>query len=351
MNPSKRVQNKGGKRYGVSMSYTHIMPGASILAYTTPNISKEAKNRLKWFDYHRKCGNVAKTCRYFGISRKTFYYWKKRYDPKRLQTLETQSKRPKKTRTWEVRRTEEFRILSLRKKHIKWGKMKIKTLYEKKHKTPISSWKIQRVIEKHDLYYHPTQTQKSRKIRKKAKKKQRITKLKRETRTGFLIALDTMIRYWNGQKRYILTAIDWHSKIAFARMYPSHHSRHAKDFLLRIHSLMDGSIENITRDNGSEFAGCFDDVVEELRVGNYFSRVRTPTDNPVDERFNRTLNEEFIQMGNMTDDCELFNKKLIDWLIEYNFVRPHQTLDYETPVEFHYKHHKVLPMYPSYTSN
>jgi hypothetical protein len=31
----------------VSMSYTHIMPGASILAYTTPNISKEAKNGLR----------------------------------------------------------------------------------------------------------------------------------------------------------------------------------------------------------------------------------------------------------------------------------------------------------------
>ena len=132
-------------------------------------------------------------------------------------------------------------------------------------------------------------------------------------------------------------------------MYPSHHAKYARDFLLRIHHLMDGAVENITRDNGSEFAGCFDEAVEELKLGNYFSRVRTPTDNPVDERFNRTVNEEFIEMGNMTDDCELFNKKLLEWLIEYNFVRPHETLDYETPVEFHYKYHKVLPMYPSCT--
>ena len=86
--------------------------------------------------------------------------------------------------------------------------MKIKVLYEREHGEPISSWKIQRVIEKHDLYYHPVQTAKAKKKRKKAKKKKRITQLKRVSRTGFLIALDTMTRWWNGQKRYVVTAID-----------------------------------------------------------------------------------------------------------------------------------------------
>jgi hypothetical protein len=40
-----------------------------------------------------------------------------------------------------------------------------------------------------------------------------------------------------------------------------------------------------------------------------------------------------------------FNKKLTEWLIEYNFHRPHEALGYETPIEFN----KVLPMYPSGT--
>ncbi|MBI4209443.1 MAG: transposase, partial [Deltaproteobacteria bacterium] len=38
-----------------------------------------------------------------------------------------------------------------------------------------------------------------------------------------------------------------------------------------------------------------------------------------------------------------------EWLIEYNFHRPHQALGYQTPIAFHYQHHKVLPMYPSST--
>ncbi|MBI5230139.1 MAG: transposase [Candidatus Magasanikbacteria bacterium] len=46
---------------------------------------------------------------------------------------------------------------------------------------------------------------------------------------------------------------------------------------------------------------------------------------------------------------ELFNIKLTEWLIHYNFERPHQTLDYMPPINFTYKYHNVLPMYPSST--
>lgn len=335
----------------MSMSYTHIMPGASLLAYHTPILSREAKVRLKWMDYHRKHRNASKLCRYFGISRKTFYKWHKRYNPWNLSSLEERSRKPKNTRNWEVKRIEEFRILSLRRKHIRWGKMKISKLYENEYNSPISSWKVQRVIEKHDLYFHPQKASKQRKKKKESIKKKRITELKKETRTGFLISLDTVVRYWNGKKRYILTAIDVFSKIGFARMYSTKHSRNSADFLKRIHYLFEGKIENIHTDNGSEFLKDFRIAAERLDLPHYFSRTKTPTDNPFDERFNRTLNEEFIEMGNMTDNCELFNENLINWLVEYNFKRPHQSLDYEAPVEFHYKYHKVLPMYPSSTLN
>ncbi|MBU6390600.1 transposase, partial [Patescibacteria group bacterium] len=43
----------------------------------------------------------------------------------------------------------------------------------------------------------------------------------------------------------------------------------------------------------------------------------------------------------------LFNRKLTEWLIEYNFVRPHQTLGYQTPWEYYSKANKLLPMYSS----
>ena len=39
-------------------------------------------------------GNVAQTCRYFGISRQTFYQWLRRYQEKGLEGLRDKSRRP-----------------------------------------------------------------------------------------------------------------------------------------------------------------------------------------------------------------------------------------------------------------
>lgn len=330
------------------MNLTHVLPGMYRLA-SIPDISKEAKQRLKWMDCYRKTKNVSQLCRYFGISRKSFYFWLKRYNPYKLESLEQKSKRPRNTRQWEVSRVQELRILGLRRKYIRYGKEKLKRIYHQTFQEDISSWKIQRVIEKHGLYYSPAKTMAMRRRRRLNQPKKRITELKRESRQGFLVAFDGLTIYWNSIKRYIFTALDVHSKIAFARMYPTKSSRHGADFLKRINYLLEGKIENIQTDNGSEFAKHFKTALQDLNLSQYFSRPKTPTDNPFDERFNRTLREEFIDLGNLTYDCDIFNKRLTDWLVEYNFNRPHQSLGYETPIGFHYKHHKVLPMYPSST--
>jgi transposase InsO family protein len=264
-------------------------------------------------------------------------------------TLEDASRRPHQTRRWEVSRIEESRIKELRRAHIRYGKMKLAILYQQQYRTPVSSWKIQRVIEKHQLYFHPKKTEALRKKRKANQPKKRITELKKEQRTGFLVALDTLVRHSAGAKRYILTGIDVHSKIAFARMYPTKHSKHAADFLKRINYLFDAKIENLQTDNGSEFEKEFRRAAAALRLPHYFSRIKTPTDNPFDERFNGTMDGEFLKLGNLISDCDAFNKRLTEWLIEYNFKRPHQALGYEVPVEYHYKNQKVSPMYPSST--
>ena len=73
--------------------------------------------------------------------------------------------------------------------------------------------------------------------------------------------------------------------------------------------------------------------------------MRTPKDNADCERFNQTLQTEFIDLGNFNSETEIFNENLTEWLIEYNFRRPHESLNYKTPIEFS----KVLPMYSSCT--
>src|SRR5712692_7076714 len=66
-------------------------PGSGRLARTGVELSREARVRLAWMDFYRRCRNVARTGRHFGISRQTFYRWQRRYDAYDLTTLEAQS--------------------------------------------------------------------------------------------------------------------------------------------------------------------------------------------------------------------------------------------------------------------
>jgi len=309
------------------------------------HFSREAKQRLKWFDYYAKCKNASQTSRHFGIAPKTFYKWKKRYNPANLLTLEDQSKAPIRRRQREITRDQETRIIALRKKHICWSKLKLAKVYEKEYAENISSWKIQKTIERYRLYPNPVKTAKITAKRLKGFKKKRITELTKKPKAGFLLCLDAIeLRAFN-LKRYVFTAIDSFSKVAFARMYKNPNSYNAADFLNRLLYLLDGKIENIQTDNGSSFEKYFSQGCRRMNFGRYYSRPHTPKDNPVNERFNRTIQEEFINLGNFTPDVIFFNRNLTEWLVEYNFVRPHETLNYQTPVKFS----KVLPMYSSST--
>lgn len=314
-------------------------------------LSKEACQRLEWIIYYETKANknASQTCRHFSIAPKVFYTWKNRFDGKNIRLLESKSKAPIRKRKRAITTEEEQKIVSLRKQHIRWGKMKLARLYKNIYKTPISSWKIQYTTQKYNMYYHPKRNEQIQKKRKRSQAKKRITELKKRPFPGYLIALDTIVIHWHGTKRYILTAIDTVSKIAFARMYTTKSSRNASDFLLRMVYLLDGGVLNALHDNGSEFCKEFIEACQKLNLTQYWSRVHTPTDNPMDERFNRTLKEEFIQLGNYTSDVLIFNQRITEWLIEYTFVRPHQALGYDTPWEFYQKTAKVLPMYSSRT--
>jgi len=314
-------------------------------------LSSLAKKRLEWFIYYhaKGNGNAQKTARHFGIAPKTFHVWKKRFDERNLRSLEEKSRAPKRVRERQITGEEEARIIALRREHLRWGKQKIAVLYQRIYGSTVSSWKVQYTVAKYRMYYHPAKNARTQAKRRRSKEKKRITTLAKKPFPGFLIALDTIVRYWMGTKRYIFTAIDTTSKIAFARMYTTKSSKNAGDFISRMAYLLDYEIWNTCHDNGSEFAKHFQTTIAKLKLDDYWSRINTPKDNPVNERFNRTLQEEFVDFGNMTADTVAFNRRLTEWLIEYNFVRPHQSLGYASPWEYYQKTAKVLPMYSSRT--
>src|SRR6266511_782887 len=306
--------------------------------------------RLEWMIFYETMGQDAyATARHFGITPKTFYKWFKRFDNGKVKKLEDEKKRPKNVRHWEVTAIEECRIMKLRKAKMHYGKMKIKKLYIKIYGEEISASQIGKVIRKHNLFPDQIKAEKTRAKLKNTVKKNRIQKLDIQEEHWFLLHLDTIVIYWGNVKRYILTAIDHHGKIAYARMYTTKSSRSAKDFLYRLHYLVDADILNIQTDNGSEFFAEFEEALRQLLILHWFSRPRTPKDNSVVEKFNQTLQDEWLNDGYFTANINKFNRELTVWLEEYNFHRPHQTLDYLTPYEYLEntlrKQQKLLPMY------
>lgn len=319
------------------------------------DLSSEAKLRLEWIIFYETVAkrNASKTAVHFGISRKTFHKWLKRFkdSQEKIKSLEAQSRRPHQTRQWEVNPLQEQRVAALRKRHLKYGKKKLKVLYQNQYQEVISSWKIERVIRKHHLYPDPEKHQKRLKRQRKRKNKLRINQLKTQPGAGKLWHTDTIILWWYGVRRVIFTALEDKTKLGFARVYTSSSSRQAKNFLQRLVCLSNSDIKIIHSDNGSEFAGEFEKACQQLNIQQVYNRVRIPQDNPALERFNWTVQDEWLSLSEVgLDNIQEANQDLTEWLIEYNNVRPHQSLDYQTPLEYAQQHYfKVLPMWSART--
>jgi transposase InsO family protein len=299
-------------------------------------ISEPAKVKLEWMIFYLTVGksDAYTTAAHFGIAPKTFYKWHKQFKAHGVKGLEERSRKPHHFRQWEVTRDEEAKIKKLRKKHMHYGKTKLKDLYKEEYHEEISTWKIERVVRYHKLFPEPIKHDYQVKKRAKATPKPRIQNLVVKTEPWFLFHLDTIVIYAGSMKRYILTAIDHETRIAYARMYTNKSSRNAKDFLYRLHYLIQADLAHVHTDNGSEFQHEFDQALIELAARHWYSRPNTPKDNPCGERFNKTLQYEWLNDGHFTPDTNRFNGTLTDWLIEYNFHRPHQALDNQRPFEY-----------------
>jgi len=320
-------------------------------------LSGQAQLKLEWmiFYYTIARQNAGKTAGHFGITRKTFHKWLVRFDEKNLTTLEEKSRAPIATRQWMVTRKEEARIIDLRKRNMEYGKKKLKTLYFREYKAIVSTWKIERVVRKYKLYPNRKKHDMHLEKRHKSKPKVRIhtvkEQLSRVSEFGFLWHIDAIIIWWYGKRRIIFTALEDKTKIAYARVYTTNTSSYSRDFLQRLMYLVKGKVEIIHSDNGSEFQGEFEHACEKLNITQIYSRPHTPKDNPALERFNKTIQEEWLDLSEVgLDDILDANNDLTRWLVKYNDYRPHDSLDNLTPLEYAQEtFFKVLPMWSART--
>ena len=347
------------QRYSIKPKEVHVPSRWNIIRLMGRDVlSEKAQLKLEWIIFYYTVGRRKKvpTARHFGISPKTLHKWITRFDDVNLSYLEERRRTPKRVRTWMVTEIEEQRIKALRKENLKFGKRKLKELYSTRYQETISTWKIERVVRAHNLY--PQKNMHAYLVEKRAKNKAKVRIHSiRETiadihHFGFLWHIDAVIIWWYGVRKVIFTAIENHTRIAYAQVYKSNTSSFAEDFLRKLHMVTGEKIRMMHSDNGSEFAGAFQKACQTLGILQIYSRAYTPKDNAVLERFNRTIQEEWLEQSVVgLDDIREANNDLLTWLIHYNSIRPHQALDYQTPLKYAQENFfKVVPMWSASTS-
>ncbi len=303
-------------------------------------ITKTAENRHKILQFWWKFGDEAALAAY-GAKRSTLYGWQKILREKGLSGLDPGNQAPKNRRKRYINPAVIAEIRRLRLDVCpNMGKTKVKVFLDKFCRTKklsiISESTVGRIIKEKKIYHHRQKVSHFGKIKMKSKKKkERKPDNFKSDAPGELVEIDTIVRFVGQMKRYIVTAVDTHGRTAFAWCYRRPNSFNTRDFFRKLETVLPFSTMAIQTDNGSEFHKYFADYLAERKIKHYWNYPGRPYRNGHIEKFNRTIQEEFIDQNEFwLNDPLGFNRKMADWLIWYNTERPHWSLNLLSPVDY-----------------
>lgn len=168
-----------------------------LVTVRSANLSSAALKRLLWFDFwHTHQKNISLTCRHFGISRDTFYLWKRRFSPACLKSLEDNKQtrthhhlREMTTPTWILKRIYDIRLEDLEKSKYEIHEELLREGVKVCHDT------IQKVINRHIELKNTQHLISLKKHRNYAISRIRAAKELKEKDLGSLVRVDTKHLY------------------------------------------------------------------------------------------------------------------------------------------------------------
>jgi transposase InsO family protein len=272
--------------------------------------------------------NVAKTCRYFGISRQSFYNWYGRYQEHGEEGLRDYSRRP--LNSPRATKAEIVAKIIYLREYYHFGPWKIKMYLQRYHDIRVCSSGIWRILKKLNINRLP--------YNQKYKKHELRWKRYEKPIPGHRIQIDVKFleRIKDTRKRYYqFTAIDDCTRLRVLKIYEKNNQEAAIQFVDHVLSRLPFRAEVIQTDNGSEFQEQFHWHILDKGINHVYIKPRTPRLNGKVERSHRIDEEEFYRMlsGVVIDDAKLFNKRLREWEDFYNYNRPHAALGGQTPYE------------------
>jgi transposase len=182
---------------------------------TEQELTRRAKRRLAILRHAEEItGNVALTCRYYGISRQVFYQWRQRYDAHGLDGLRDRARGPRVSPN--ATRTEVVGKIIYLRQHYHFGPAKIAMYLRRYHDIQISHSGVWRVLRRLDLNRLPASQRHKRHDRRWQRYEKPLPGHRVQLDVKFIAPLAGSRR-----KHYQFTAIDDCTRLRVLRIYPS----------------------------------------------------------------------------------------------------------------------------------
>ncbi len=282
--------------------------------------------------------SAGQASRKLGVARSTLYRWQKRLKERNLRGLEDASRRPKRLRmvSWSPELIET--VLELREQYPRWGKEKLWVLLGRED-WQISASTVGRILgylKQRGLLHDPPKTV-SVGLKRAKKRPYALRKPKNYAveQPGDLVQIDTLdVHLMPGVHFKHFTARDMVSRWDVLQACSRATANNARSFLETVKQRLPFPLKAVQVDGGSEFMAEFEQACQEKGIRLFVLPPRSPKLNGCVERAQRTHTEEFYQV--YADDWEMpvMNQVLQEWERIYNEVRPHHSLDNQTPKEY-----------------
>lgn len=240
------------------------------MSLMTVKEQSDIRRKLKVLNHAKELGNVSKTCRHFGVSRETYYKWKREYEAKGESALINSKPCPQNPKIRVAADIEE-KILYLRKNY-HLGQLRISWYLLRYHNMKVSPGGVYGVLKRHGLNKLP-QNQHKRSMEQFKRYEKKVPGHRIQIDVKFLTFTD---KKGNPVKRFQYTAIDDATRARALKIYEYHSQKCAVDFVDYVVSKFPFRIHTIQTDNGHEFQALFHWHCEDLGMRHVYIRKASP---------------------------------------------------------------------------
>lgn len=293
-----------------------------------------ARVRLAWFRKAEELGSVAAACRFYGIPRRTYYYWHSRWlaQGKALTSLYDLPRTPK-SHTGDMDSDLVSLIVQLRL-GLGYGEDKLAFILQRDYGVSVTHHGVGNVLKRAGLLVPR---------KKRVRTQRRLSDY--EYTPGEVGQMD--VKHWK-RSAYQYDIVDCATRIKYKRLYPGVNPAYTVDFLEHAVRFFGPafSFQCIQTDNGTEFVyDCLPQTKESTITvvqrwleakGIRHGRIppRSPHLNGRIERSHGVDKDRYKKLTTNSHTKAELQEFLVEDCLDYNFYRPHSMLRMLTPVEY-----------------